>query len=182
VVNKLNLKSILKSLKLNEGNISMFLGALIILITGFYVVRYFRNLDTQNTLPEPGMIEEKEIGTTGGNYTIQKGDTLWKIAERQYGDGFQWTKIAQANNLEDPSALEEGQTLVVPGLDKEAGVSQVAANPISGATYQVEKGDSLWEIAVRAYGDGFQWTKIAEENSLDNPDIIHYGNILTLPR
>jgi len=46
----------------------------------------------------------------------------------------------------------------------------------------VVKGDNLWQIALRAYGDGYQWVKIARENKLANPDLIHSGNILKIPR
>lgn len=53
---------------------------------------------------------------------------------------------------------------------------------ISGTSYTVVKGDSLWEIAEKAYGDGYQWVKIAEANKLVNPNIIHTGNVFTLPR
>ncbi len=53
---------------------------------------------------------------------------------------------------------------------------------ITEGTYTVAKGDSLWVIAERAYGDGYRWVDIAEANSLVNPDIIHPGNVLTLPR
>ena len=56
------------------------------------------------------------------------------------------------------------------------------ANKITGKTYKIVQGDTLWDIAVRAYADGFQWVKIASSNKLLNPDIIHPGNTLTLPR
>ena len=56
------------------------------------------------------------------------------------------------------------------------------AEAISGATYSVQKDDNLWNIAIRAYGDGYRWPEIAKENDLVNPGIIHSGNILTLPR
>jgi len=48
--------------------------------------------------------------------------------------------------------------------------------------YTVVAGDSLWNIAVREYGDGYAWTKIATANNLINPDLIHAGNVLRLPR
>lgn len=44
------------------------------------------------------------------------------------------------------------------------------------------KGDHLWGIAVRAYGDGYKWVEIARENNLVNPNLIHPGNVLSLPR
>jgi nucleoid-associated protein YgaU len=58
----------------------------------------------------------------------------------------------------------------------------VSGAKINGNSYTVVKGDNLWEIAVRAYGDGYKWTEIAKANKLANPDIIHSGNKFTLPR
>ncbi len=49
-------------------------------------------------------------------------------------------------------------------------------------TYVVLKGDNLWTISVRAYGDGYQWTKIAQANNLTDPSLIHSGNVLKIPR
>jgi nucleoid-associated protein YgaU len=81
------------------------------------------------------------------------------------------------------------QELVIPDVEpKEPTVSLAQEildqqiQPISGATYTVVPGDSLWNIAVRAYGDGYRWTDIAVENELVNPDLIHAGNVLVLPR
>ncbi len=49
-----------------------------------------------------------------GSYTIQKNDTLWKIAERHYGNGQRWTDIAAANPGTNPKKLAVGQTIVLP--------------------------------------------------------------------
>lgn len=48
-------------------------------------------------------------------------------------------------------------------------------------TYTVVHGDTLWDIAVKQYNDGYKWSDIARANNLVNPNIIHSGNILTLP-
>lgn len=53
---------------------------------------------------------------------------------------------------------------------------------ISGDTYTVVHGDSLWKIAQRAYGDGNQWMKIAKANKLIHPSVIHAGNSFVIPR
>ena len=51
---------------------------------------------------------------SGGTYTVQKGDTLYKIARERYGDGKQWQKIASANPGLTPSALKVGQKITIP--------------------------------------------------------------------
>lgn len=47
-------------------------------------------------------------------YTVESGDTLWAIAERYYGDGNQYMKIAQANGIANPDLINVGQVLVIP--------------------------------------------------------------------
>jgi 5'-nucleotidase len=49
-----------------------------------------------------------------GSYTVQRGDTLWRIATNQYGDGKQWQKIAAANPGVTPQSLKVGQVLTIP--------------------------------------------------------------------
>lgn len=48
------------------------------------------------------------------NYTVMAGDTLWGIAQRQYGTGLMWWLIAQNNNINDPRSLTPGQILALP--------------------------------------------------------------------
>ena len=53
-------------------------------------------------------------------YTVQKGDTLWKIAETQYGKGkgAQYTVIFEANKpmRSHPDKIYPGQVLRIPPL------------------------------------------------------------------
>jgi nucleoid-associated protein YgaU len=53
-------------------------------------------------------------------YTVEKGDTLWKIAEEQYGKGkgAQYDRIFQANRpmLSHPDKIYPGQVLRIPPL------------------------------------------------------------------
>lgn len=127
---------------------------------------------------------------SGKTYVTQKGDDLWHIAERAYGDGYKWTEIAKANNLTNPNVLYSNTKLTLPVItptpqiaqEKPSTVPTVAqGNTIKGHTYTVAKGDDLWDIAVRAYGDGYQWVKIAEANHLSNPSVIFSGNVLSIP-
>jgi nucleoid-associated protein YgaU len=53
-------------------------------------------------------------------YVVKSGDTLWKIAEIQYGkgQGSKYSKIFEANKplLKDPDHIYPGQRLRIPGL------------------------------------------------------------------
>ena len=127
----------------------------------------------------------------GNMHVVSEGETLWSISEKYYGTGFNWQEIAKINDLSGSYSIERGQELTIPDLKEEREELAVnkpvndavpSENAIASATYTVVKGDDLWNIAVRAYGDGYKWVEIAEENDLDNPDIIHSGNKLRLPR
>jgi LysM repeat protein len=48
-------------------------------------------------------------------YTIEKGDTLWHISERTLGDPLQYPKLAETNQIADPSLIHPGTIIkVVP--------------------------------------------------------------------
>jgi len=51
---------------------------------------------------------------TSDTYTVQAGDWLSKISGRAYGDILSYQKIAQANNIADPNAIEVGTLLKIP--------------------------------------------------------------------
>lgn len=50
-------------------------------------------------------------------------------------------------------------------------------------TYTVKKGDCLWNIAKKYYGNGALYTKIynANKNLIKNPDLIYVGWVLIIP-
>lgn len=47
-------------------------------------------------------------------YTVQRGDTLSKIARAVYGDPYQYPLIQQANDLANPGQIWVGQVLIIP--------------------------------------------------------------------
>lgn len=51
-------------------------------------------------------------------YTVQKGDSLSKIAQHQYGDGAKWKAIFEANRdqITNPDLIHPGQVLRIPSL------------------------------------------------------------------
>lgn len=53
--------------------------------------------------------------------------------------------------------------------------------PPAPRTYTVVSGDTLWAISERFYGDGSKYQKIADASGIANPDLIHPGQVLTIP-
>lgn len=50
-------------------------------------------------------------------YKVKKGDCLWKIAKKYYGQGGNWQKIFAANKgkISNPNLIYPGQEFVIPG-------------------------------------------------------------------
>ena len=46
-------------------------------------------------------------------YIVQKNDNLWIIAQKFYGDGHQFKKIAKDNNLKRPYEIFIGTKLII---------------------------------------------------------------------
>jgi nucleoid-associated protein YgaU len=214
----LSVKSVLKTVKLNESTISMLLGAIVIVVVGLLVINYFRGLESGNT--SPTAVNTENTTTLPTTHTVVQGETLWSISEKYYGSGFNWVDIRDANSLRNANDISEDQQLTIPVAEKKTEELADASSPaptatvavaataspspspsaapektiaptsgtkvetdaISDSSYTVVRGDSLWKIAVRAYGDGYKWVEIAKANNLANPNLIHAGNVLTLPR
>ena len=50
-------------------------------------------------------------------------ERLWYIAAREYDDATEWTRIAAANDLDDPREIEPGDWLVIPPIDNPNGTN-----------------------------------------------------------
>ena len=53
---------------------------------------------------------------TGRTYVVVSGDSLSKIAKREYGDAQEWRRIYEANRslIKDPDLIYPGQQLRIP--------------------------------------------------------------------
>ena len=136
---------------------------------------------------QAGVTPTAEETTAAREYEVKEGDTLWSIAEKEYKDGYKWTEIARANNLSDPDDIEKGMKLTLPETSAPTQTAvAVPAEPvggkITGESYRIVEGDNLWDISVRAYGDGFKWPELVKENKIPNPDLIYPGDEIKLPR
>ncbi len=181
--------------RFGESYTSLILGIVVVIIASIILLSFAKNTnivgrakptpkqETSSTKIEPTKTEAQANQITPkGAYRVQAGDSLWTIAEEHYNDGYKWTAIASENKLSNPGLIEVGTVLSLPKVETSQRTTVQQMNKITGNTYTVVRGDYLWEIAIRAYGDGYQWVKIARANKLANPDIIHSGNKLVIPR
>lgn len=111
---------------MHESTVSTVLGFLVIVVVGLLIVNYFRNLDSGETFPTTATTESENGGES---YTVAAGDSLWSISEKVYGTGYNWVDIRDANNIENPDDLEEGQVLVIPKVEAEGTELAEAPSP-----------------------------------------------------
>ena len=197
---EVKLKNILKFFKMNESTISTMMGGVVVLIIAGMIFNYFRttNLKTwQGLLNGDGAQtseEKKTDETILDTYKVVKGDDLWHIAEKYYKSGYNYVDIISENKLGTNGAIEIGMELRIPKVEpKKITVKESvslekpevkeAEKSVDEGEYVTVKGDSYWKIAVRAYGDGYAWTKIYEANKkiFGNPNLIHADVKITIP-
>jgi tetratricopeptide (TPR) repeat protein len=66
---------------------------------------------------------QKELGPTFFRYTVQRDDSLSKLAQQYLGDRFRFYILAKYNEMPNPSRLAAGQVIKIPGR------APVAAKP-----------------------------------------------------
>jgi nucleoid-associated protein YgaU len=78
----------------------------------------FSNVESggSSTAPKPAPPPSAPIPPKVRTYVVQKGDSLSKIAKREYGNANAWPKIFEANRdiISDPDLIHPGQILKIP--------------------------------------------------------------------
>jgi nucleoid-associated protein YgaU len=157
--------------------------------------------ETASTEMKDDSLNDKIMAT----YKVVKGDDLWHISEKYYKSGYNYVDIMQENNLTGKGVIVADMELRIPKVEakkatvvesakemtisdngdlvKTDSVESANATSIETGEYLIQKGDSYWKIAVRAYGDGYKWTKIywANKNLFADPDMIFTGVKITIP-
>ena len=59
---------------------------------------------------------EGEVKVSTKEYVVKKGDSLWKIAKTQLGDGHRWKYLYDLNKdkIKNPDKLKAGTRLIIP--------------------------------------------------------------------
>jgi len=103
---------------------------------------------------------------------VQRGDSLWKLAERHLGNGARWHEIAELNpEIADPNVIHVGETIRLAEQETQ-----------SAKRFIVRPGDTLSSVAQAEFGNARAFTCIANANpNLRSADIIFAGQSLVLP-
>ena len=116
-------------------------------------------------------------------YTVQAGDTLWKIA-RKYNCSITEIMAANSDRIKNPNRIHAGWQLKIPqsGAPITGGTPDAVLpeNKKSGI-YIVRQGDTLWKIA-RKYGCSVAEIISLNRELIRNPALIYSGWELKVPQ
>ncbi|CUR58116.1 putative LysM domain protein [metagenome] len=121
------------------------------------------------------------------DYTVKRGDSLWKIADRLLGDGKRFTEIVELNRgvlSGRPDFIVAGTVLKVPYEATETDGDRRAED------YVVKPGDTLSRIAEAKLGDPLRYPELFEASrdtvqpdgaTITDPDLIRPGWKVSIP-
>lgn len=134
---------------------------------------------TDHDVPSPVV----KNATSYMTYTVQTGDTLWKIA-RKYNCSITEIMAANSDRIKNPNRIHAGWQLKIPQ----------SGTPITGSTpdavlpenrksgiYIVRQGDTLWKIA-RKYGCSVAEIVSLNRELIRDPALIYSGWELKVPQ
>jgi nucleoid-associated protein YgaU len=108
---------------------------------------------------------------------VKYGDSLWKLAQINLGDGHRWHELAAINpGIVNPEHIVPGTPINI------AATAPVAPSVPADSAVTVHKGDSLWKIAQKKLGFGGFWGCIARANPvIHDANRIYTGQVLAVP-
>ncbi|MEN8151573.1 MAG: LysM peptidoglycan-binding domain-containing protein [Planctomycetota bacterium] len=145
--------------------------------------------------PNPDLKRAPAAPAADLEHKVVKGDSLWEIAEKYYGNGAYVKAIEKANPGLNSGSLQIDQTIRIPHPDKVLATRSAPRREASGRetgreastdrkTYTVKKGDNLTGIARRTMGDGNRWRELYEANRDaigSDPGALKQGMELVIP-
>ena len=146
--------------------------------------------DELTPVPEPA--DEPEPA----RHRVARGESLYRIAERYYGEGDAWRRIAEANpeRVDEDGRVRAGDELVIPllqmpgfepaGRERAVRITELP-HERRGAQREikVQPGQTLSDLAARYLGSAGRWRELLEANRdrLDSPERLRAGMALRLP-
>ena len=157
-----------------------------------------KNIEQMNApaLASPAKSEDSKTSTlrplkepTFATYTVEEGDSLYRIAARLLGDGNRWREIQELNadKVGRDGVIAVGMELKLPSNARVSAPSQSKPTQSerktsqSVKTYVVVPGDTLGEISMRLLGTSKRVDEFVSLNGLDDANDIRVGMKLKVP-
>ena len=84
---------------------------------GIYAEVQRREKEIQKVAPKVNDSSSSSSTVKQRSHKISRGDTLWDLAQKYYGDPYKWRTIASANSSINPSTLPVGKNIIIPFRD-----------------------------------------------------------------
>lgn len=133
--------------------------------------------DVGKTLPIPAtrvldLNRTQAIMDPNDRVKVERGDSLWKLARRYFGNGARWKRLAALNpQLADPNRLLVGEWIHVPSENKQSAKHVI-----------IQPGDTLWRVARAELGSPLALNCLAQANpQLRSVDLVIAGETLIVP-
>ncbi|NTK07652.1 LysM peptidoglycan-binding domain-containing protein [Enterococcus faecium] len=122
--------------------------------------------------------------TTGAKYTVQSGDSVWKISKDH---GITMAQLIEWNNIKNNFVYPGQQLIVSNGGSSNTGANtgntsgsnssnSSSSNTASGTKYTVKAGDSVWSVSNKY---GITMAQLIQWNNIQN-NFIYPGQQLTV--
>ena len=100
-----------------------------------YEYRYLEEAQAEKVTQNAGRpVDTTSEPETAGSYTVVKGDSLWAVCKKTYGDGSLAYKLATANNIKNPNLIYPGQVLTLPDKAVLTGYAATPAPSVTAST------------------------------------------------
>lgn len=126
-------------------------------------------------------VKLKGLGSyLSGNYYVN--DLTRQISSNGYSHSATLIKTDFGKSLKTSTSTTKKKT-APKTTKKEKKVTSTPKASSAKRTYTVKRGDCLWNIAKRFYGNGAKYTKIydANTNKIANPNLIYPGQVFVIP-